>query len=263
LQTFESIERRQGFPRKSQGRLRRLIEKYAGLLQAGKFAAGSAIGFLDTEIILVLGSYFLYGRLNAPQSAFPSPAFWALNAIAFILGVTVAFFVNETLMLRNRKGYGRQFSLWSVIKRLVKFQLIFLTGNLIIVVVQMFMLREFSFPPFFGNIVGAIVSFPASYFFSMHFVWDSSIPTAGRSQTEGKQQREPWQRSEFGRVEAEKVLRGFRDPNENYDIKVDEYKFDLIDNRENQKVIDFAVRFDVVNRKDKRSKSKVFASASG
>src|SRR5579864_5045551 len=78
-----------------QGKIRRLVEKYARLVEAGKFAAGSAIGFLDTEIILVLGSYELYGRLTPLPNASGSPSFWALNAIAFGIGVTVAFLVNE------------------------------------------------------------------------------------------------------------------------------------------------------------------------
>ncbi len=124
-----------------ENKFRRFLRKYKGIFRASKFAAGSAIGFLDTEIILVLGTYLLYGKVTAPQSANSSPAFWALNAIAFAIGVTVAFFVNEMLMPRSTlESFPRPGPL-NTIQRLVKFQLIFLTGNVIIIIVQLLLLR--------------------------------------------------------------------------------------------------------------------------
>jgi len=252
LETYESFAKREKAPfRTTKERLRRLVKRYAGLFWAGKFAVGSAVGFLDTEIILVAGTYLLWGKVNPPQGSFSSPAFLTLNAIAFGVGVTVAFLVNETLMLRNPNTPRMEFSLRSIMKRLIKFHLIFLTGNVIIVVVQLLLLKEFSVPPIFGNIVGAIVSFPASYFFSMHFVWEIDNTGEDRRQAPEKigQLSDSLRRAELSRDEIEKILRRFPILNESYDIKIDEYKFDLDNNRENETTIDFGIRLNVMTEK--------------
>ena len=241
-----------------EGKLRQLIKKYAGVFRAGKFAVGSAIGFLDTEIILILGTYILYGQLSAPQSASASPAFWALNAIAFSVGVTVAFFVNEMLILRDRQGRTARTTLWATIQRLVKFQLIFLTGNVIIIVVQLLLLREFGIAPYIGNIVGAIVSFPASYFFSMHFVWSSNEP---------ERNPKPVPRTSLPEIHREpvpsvdvkrQIMKQFpRFTNENLNIDVHEYKLDISNIDENTFLINFSLNLDVTPKKIESSKEVV------
>lgn len=153
-----------------QRRLRRLIERYPFIFRAAKFAGGSAIGFVETEIILMIGTYFLYGSLSAPPNAFSSLSFLALNIAAFVTGVTVAFFINETLI-----GHVKSPKInYDLLVRLLKFQLIFLSGNLAMIAVELLMLREFAFLPILGIVVGAIATFPLSYFFSMRFVWQIS-----------------------------------------------------------------------------------------
>jgi putative flippase GtrA len=150
--------------------LRHFTKRQTSLIRAAKFALGSTVGFLDTEIVLTLGTYLLYDKISAPSHASSSPVFWALNIIAFIIGVSVAFFVNESLLVQD----GSQefdYDPKSLLERLGKFQLVFLTGNFVMIGVQMVLLREISFPPVAGNIVGAVISFPISYFFSMYFVW--------------------------------------------------------------------------------------------
>lgn len=44
-------------------------------------------------------------------------------------------------------------------------------GNVITVLVQLMLLAMISLSPVFGNIIGAIVSYPLTYIVSMHFVW--------------------------------------------------------------------------------------------
>jgi putative flippase GtrA len=241
----EESEKRQ--PRAKDGKIPRLMKRYAGLINAVKFATGSAIGFLDTEIILVVGSYFLYGKLSAPQSASSSASLWALNAAAFGIGVTVAFFVNEMLILRNEGGTWHKFGLWSILGRLVKFQLIFLTGNLIIVIVQLMLLREFSVPPYLGNIIGAIVSFPTSYFFSMRFVWSLNNTTKySKSRGASRAPQEEWEKTIADVHRALRNFPGFRD--ENHKIKVNEYRLDLSPLRENLTLMDFGLSLEVITQ---------------
>lgn len=145
-------------------------EDYPQFFRAGKFAAGSAVGFFDTEIILTLGTYLIYGKFSAPPSAFSSPNFVALNVLAFVIGVTVAFFINEFLIVRL-EGYEVKYDILGTASRLAKFQLFFLAGNLVTVGIELLLLKLLAIPPVVGVIIGAVVAFPLSYFFSMHFIW--------------------------------------------------------------------------------------------
>ncbi len=40
------------------------------------------------------------------------------------------------------------------------------------VAIELLLMKEFSFPPAVGIVAGAIASFPLSYFFSIHFIWE-------------------------------------------------------------------------------------------
>ena len=181
-------------PRSENHQLGQLEKRYRSWFAAAKLALGSGAGFLDTEITLTLGTYLLYHRFSAPAGAFYSPLFLGLNIFAFVVGVTVAFFITEPLILRDQDHKIKN-NFPARLERLGKFQLLFLVGNLVMVAVQMFMLREFGFPPVFGNIVGAIVSFPVSYFSSMHFIWqlkgfDSDAISRNESEDELDEQEE-------------------------------------------------------------------------
>ncbi len=81
--------------------LHQISWQYPSVFRAAKFAAGSFVGFLDTEIILAAGTYFLYGKLSAPSFAFQSVQFVLINIISFVFGVTVTFFINNTLLIQN------------------------------------------------------------------------------------------------------------------------------------------------------------------
>ena len=147
-----------------------LSRRYQTIFRTAKFATGSLVGFLDTEIMVTAGTFFLYGKSSAPSSAFHSAPFILINIIAFVTGVTVAFFINESLLIRHdveRINSGYQ----AILTRLGRFQLILLTSNLTMIAVELLMIKEFSFPPILSIVVGAIVSFPLSYFFSIRYIW--------------------------------------------------------------------------------------------
>lgn len=136
----------------------------------GKFAMVSGIGFLVSEAILTVGVLAFYHTTKVPSIASTSLMILGLDVIAFGVGVTVAFFLNEhiTAAIPRERGakYGK-----SVLFRWAKYQLVALLGNAIIVGVQLTLLGEFSVSPLAGTIIGAVISFPVSYIFSMHFVW--------------------------------------------------------------------------------------------
>jgi putative flippase GtrA len=156
--------------------LRRLASRYPSLFRAAKFALGSGVGFLDTVLVLTLGTYALFGRLSAPSNAVDSGPFILLNIFAFVFGVSIAFFVSESLILKN-EGREISYKLSSVLQRLGKFQLIFMLGNLAMVAVELSLLMAFGIPPTVGIIIGGIASFPIGYFFATRFIW--KIKSAG------------------------------------------------------------------------------------
>jgi putative flippase GtrA len=220
------------------------------LFRIAKFAAGSAVGFLDTEVILATGTFALYGRLSAPQSAFYSTAFWFLNIIAFVIGVSVAFFVNESLLLRNgdRKI---SYDLKNTLRRLTKFQLIFLAGNLVMIGIQMVLLKKFSIPPIGGNVIGSIVSFPISYFFSVHFVWQTKDR---KSLNPPRMQHIDEMRTQFPQFRMHQskeqpdtpILTGLG----KYNLILHDYKLDLEPSGESETDIDFSLRMDLLQNSD-------------
>ena len=129
------------------------------------------MGFLVAEVILVLGVVVLYHTTNVPSLTFSSPSLLGLDALAFGVGVTVAFVINERVTV---KGQGQEVRKRGAVNWLVrwgKYELANLLGNVLIVVVQLVLLATVSLSPVFGSIVGAIVSYPVTYFVSMRFVW--------------------------------------------------------------------------------------------
>jgi putative flippase GtrA len=140
------------------------------VLRVAKFAVASGVGFLVTEAILASGVMLLYHGTSVPANASSSPTLIGLNALAFGIGVTVAFIINERVTVKGegeetRKGWTNWLVRWG------KYQLAALLGNVVTVGVQLALLAAFSLSPIYGNIVGAIVSYPVSYVVSMRFVW--------------------------------------------------------------------------------------------
>ena len=134
-----------------------------------KFAVASGVGFLIAEAILVAGVIEFYHTTKVPGIS-SSPTILGLDALAFGIGVTAAFIINERVTVRGqgeeRKG-GR--GTWLV--RWGKYQLASLLGNVLIVAVQLALLATVLLSPVYGSIVGAVVSYPVTYAVSMRFVW--------------------------------------------------------------------------------------------
>ena len=140
------------------------------ILRIAKFAVASGIGFLIAEGILILGVIYVYHTTTIPSVAFSSPDLLGLDALAFGVGGTVAFVINERVTVRGG-GEETGGGLTSWIVRLCKYQLASLLGNVLIVAVQLVLLATVSLSPIFGSVVGAVVTYPVTYAVSMHFVW--------------------------------------------------------------------------------------------
>jgi putative flippase GtrA len=152
--------------------IRRLSSRYEGLFRAGMFGIASGIGFLIAEVILTIGVLVLFGTVNVKTAVYASPGLLELNILALSVGVTVSFFVNQSSTVKNRASpHDNSDHLKDLIVGLLKFQLVSSVGNALIIGVQLLLLREFSISPSIGNIIGALISFPFSYFVSMRYVW--------------------------------------------------------------------------------------------
>jgi len=141
-----------------------------GIFRVAKFGIASGIGFLVTEVILALGVIASYHTIEVPNLSHSSLTILGLDALAFGVGVTVAFEINErvTVKLHSQDG-PRGHTAW--LARWGKYQLASLLGNLVIVAVQLALLATVSLSPVLGSLAGAIVSYPITYAVSMHFVW--------------------------------------------------------------------------------------------
>ncbi|MDH2902067.1 MAG: GtrA family protein [archaeon] len=168
-----------------------LEKRYSGLFRAGKFGIAGAIGFLVAEAIITFGVLVLYGNVNVPGAAYSSLTLLELNIIAFAIGVTVGFFVNERITVRNQGEQGSKKRNRNVIVRLLKFQGVYAAGNAVTIGVQLALLAAISLSPVAGNIVGAVVAFPLSYFISMRYVWKISAVASATATDRGAKERAP------------------------------------------------------------------------
>ena len=146
-----------------------LGQKY-GVSRIAKFGAVTGIGFLVAEVILVLGVIASYHTIEVPSLAYSSLTILGLDALAFGIGVTVAFMINERVTVK-RQGQEGMKGRANWLARWCKYQLASLLGNVVTVGIQLALLATISLSPVLGNMVGAIVSYPMTYVVSMHFVW--------------------------------------------------------------------------------------------
>ena len=149
-------------------RIRGLERKYH-FFRLAQFGIAGVVGFLVLEAILVAGLYAMYGNASVPSNFASSPALLSLDIFASVVGVVVGFFVNERTTV---KGVGGREKGWKdTLVRLGKFEGVYALGSAITISVQLALLAWTSLSPALGNIVGAIVAYPVSYFISMRFVW--------------------------------------------------------------------------------------------
>ena len=230
--------------------------RYGELFRAAKFGIAGVIGFLVVETILTLGIFSLYGNLNAPSVAYSSPTLLALNIGAFGIGVTISFFVNESITVRNQVRQRKTTGSKNVIVPLLKFQLVYLAGNAITIGVQLGFLKAFSLSPVLGNVIGAIVAFPVSYFISMRYVW--KIYLLRTNDQPVLDSRQPLKASEMYGMETssedvqsnvQSLLQQFASTFGNYKISIQEYKCNILTTGNNGISIDFVLKMNVLSDK--------------
>ncbi len=149
------------------------LNRRYGVFRAAEFGIAGAVGFLVAEGITVAGLYAIYGGAEVPGGVYGSPALLALDVVAFVVGVTVGFVVNERTTVR-RTVEGERGGVRRALVRLAKFQGVYAVGNAITIGVQLILLAELALSPAVGNIVGAVAAFPVSYLISMRVVWKPS-----------------------------------------------------------------------------------------
>ena len=118
------------------------------------------------------GLVLAYGNTSVPSSDSSSPTLLGLDVLAFLVGVTVGFVVNERttvrkIVTRERKGAR------DALVRLAKYQGVYVVGNAITIGTQLLLLAAFALSPAIGVVIGAIVAYPVSYIISMRVVWRS------------------------------------------------------------------------------------------
>jgi putative flippase GtrA len=149
-------------------RVRELERKYH-FFRLAQFGIAGIVGFLVLEAVLVVGLYTIYGNANIPSNFASSPGLLSLDILASVIGVVVGFFVNERTTVRGAGARGKGWK--NTLVRLGKFEGVYAFGSAITIAVQLSLLAWLALSPAVGNIVGAVVAYPASYFISMRFVW--------------------------------------------------------------------------------------------
>jgi putative flippase GtrA len=173
------------------------LDRKYGLFRAVRFGIAGIVGFLVAEVIIVVGLYAIYRSENVSSEIYTSTTLLGLNILAFVIGVTVGFFINERITVRNR-GAQKLGGATQVGIRLLKYQGVYALGNAITIGVQLALLRFFSLAPAVGNIIGAIVAFPVSYVISMRVVWRINSATAtNASEKDGVASTDPDNKSKL------------------------------------------------------------------
>jgi len=160
---------------------------YTGLFKIGTFGISSGIGFLVAETILTTGVLFIFGSIKVKNTVYASPVLLALDIFALSFGVTVSFFINQT----SFKWAELIDPAHALFTRLLTFQLVSWGGNTLIIGVQLLLLREFSISPTVGNIIGALITFPLTYLFSMRYVWKNSDRESIKDKSKMGNQKQP------------------------------------------------------------------------
>lgn len=146
------------------------LERRYGVFRLFKFAVASGIGFAVNEVILLLGVFAIYHTVAVPNLLNSSLIILGLDVLALGTGNTVAFLINERVTVKVQAGdNGMVGRAW--FKRWAKYQLSALMGSSTIVAVQLALFATISLSPVFGNIVGAVISYPLTYVVSMRVVW--------------------------------------------------------------------------------------------
>ena len=117
-----------------------------------------------------------YGSANVPSSDSSSPTLIAIDILAFLVGVSVGFLVNEKTTVKKVVAGGVRDG---VLVRLAKYQGVYILGNAITIGTQLALLAAIALSPAVGVMVGAVVAYPVSYLISMRVVWRAGVADAG------------------------------------------------------------------------------------
>ena len=133
------------------------------LLRLVKFSISGITGFLAFEFILVAG-LAVYGVTNI----------LAVDAVAWIVGTSVAFFADEYWTFHNRSRI-QSGNLSALLYRLGLFQLASSLTNAIVISCQLLLLFLFGLPAFAGTALGGALTLPLSYKLSESVVWKAIL----------------------------------------------------------------------------------------
>jgi putative flippase GtrA len=146
------------------------LERWSWTLRFAKFAMATGTGFLINQTILAIGILAIYHTMSVPGLATSSLVILGLDLLALGTGDTVAFMINERVTVKNRTSRRSRFGVaW--LTRWLEYQITAMMGNLIIVTVQIVLLVTLALSPLYGEVAGAIVSYPTTYIISMRLVW--------------------------------------------------------------------------------------------
>lgn len=118
----------------------------------------------------MVGMYLAYGNTSVPSSYSSSPTLLGIDVLAFLVGVTVGFAVNERTTVRKIVA-REETGIRAVLLRLAKYQGVYVVGNAMTIGIQFLLLASFALSPAAGVVIGAIAAYPVSYFISMRVVW--------------------------------------------------------------------------------------------
>jgi putative flippase GtrA len=146
------------------------LKQWSWTLRFAKFAMATGTGFLINQTILAIGILTIYHTMSVPGLATSSFVILGLDLLALGTGDTVAFVINERFTVKNRTSRRSRFGVgW--LTRWFEYQITAMMGNLVIMTVQIVLLVTLALSPLYGEVAGAIVSYPTTYIISMRLVW--------------------------------------------------------------------------------------------
>lgn len=132
-------------------------------VRATKFIITGGGGFAVSEVVIFVGTLFAKGYLNITL----------VLILANVISVTFGFFINDMWSTRNQGVHNPGYI--GLLIRLIRFQAVYVLGDLTSIAVQLSLYRFYGIIPDYGNIVGSIVAIIPNYIVSMKLVWGITV----------------------------------------------------------------------------------------
>ncbi|MFG1520134.1 MAG: GtrA family protein [Thermoplasmataceae archaeon] len=132
-------------------------------IRATKFLITGGGGFAVSEIVIFTGTIFARGYLDITL----------VLILANVISVTFGFFLNDMWSTRNQGVHNPGYL--SLLSRLIRFQAVYVLGDLTSIAVQLSLLKFYGIIPDYGNIAGSIVAIIPNYIVSMKLVWGITV----------------------------------------------------------------------------------------